>query len=89
MTVAPERPTPLPGDSSSNGILASVPGQYISQASKGLPDPATASDDVVHVELEAGWLGLVRFRLVRSKHRLPRHKTTIWRWACVHAEKVA
>lgn len=52
-----------------NGILASVPGQHIAQASRSLPEPATALQERASVVINADWAGAVRIHYVRQKLR--------------------
>jgi len=52
-----------------NGILRSVPGQYIAQAARALPDPATAPQERMSAvaDTTAAWAGLVRIHYQRQK----------------------
>jgi len=70
-----------------NGILASVPGEYIAGAWRGLPPASTAEDRLYEVEIEAGHLGKVRLFLRR--HRARHHKHSHWFWVACRAEAIA
>lgn len=72
-----------------NGILARVPGQYIAQASKSLPDPACALDDEMCVEIDAAPTGRVRLTFRKQRYSRPRGKIAYFSWLCRHAEPVA
>jgi hypothetical protein len=75
-----------PADS---GVLARVPGQYIAQASKSLPDPACALDDEMSVEIDAERVGRVRLTFKKQRYSRPRGKVSYFSWLCRHAEHVA
>ncbi|MDR7269753.1 hypothetical protein J2X20_002382 [Pelomonas saccharophila] len=70
------------------GILAGVPGQYIAQASKSLPDPACALDDEMCVEIDAAWAGRVRLTFRKQRYSRPKGKISYVSWLCRHAEHV-
>jgi hypothetical protein len=69
-----------------DGILVTVPGEYISAASRDLPDPATATAGRMTATIDAGWVGLVRITYERrfTKH----HKMSHWYWGAVSAEPI-
>lgn len=81
-------PRNLPATEDS-GILARVPGQYIAQASKSLPDPACALDDEMCVEIDADWAGRVRLTFRKRRYIRPRGKTSYVAWLCQRAEQVS
>ena len=87
MTEAPEHPAP-PSSVHDDGFLSRVPGQYIAQASKTLPDPACAVDDEMHVEIDTAWAGRVRLTFRKRRYGLPRGQTSYVAWLCRHAESV-
>jgi hypothetical protein len=67
-----------------NGIMASVPGQFIARGSQQLPDPETATEAEMSVTLEADFVGRVR---ITYRRQLARHrKHSHWYWAAVRAE---
>lgn len=71
-----------------NGILARVPGEYVSQALKTLPKAETSTKDYETAFVDVGppWnLGLVRITAKRSKYK--RAKFTRYIWHAVHAQK--
>jgi hypothetical protein len=68
-----------------NGILGSVPGRYISEASNKLPPAETATDDPVTVAVDAAWAGPVWITYERKRMRHGRHSH--WAWVAVRAEK--
>lgn len=78
-----------PAPHTDNGIMTRVPGEYIAQASKSLPDPACATDDEMCVEIDAGWVGRVRLTFRKQRYSRPRAKTSYVAWFCRHAEPVA
>lgn len=80
---------PQSGTHVDNGILARVPGELIGQASMTLPDAATAPDDEMYVEVDAGWLGRVRLKFSKHKYRRPKGKFSAVSWQCGYAEAVA
>ena len=88
MTDAPDHITPLPDTHVDNGIMARVPGEYIAQASKSLPDPACATEDEMRVEIDAGWVGRVRLTFKRQRYSRPRAKTSYVACFCRHAESI-
>ena len=75
-----------PADS---GVLARVPGQYIAQASRSLPDPACALDDEMSVEIDAERVGRVRLTFRKQRYSRPLGKVSYFSWLCRHAENVA
>lgn len=79
-------PTPT---QAGNGILSRVPGQYIAQASKSLPDPSCAVDDEICVEIDADWAGRVRLTFRKQRYSRPKGKISYVSWLCRHAEAVA
>lgn len=91
MTQARKPITPLPSEPfthTDNGILARVPGEYIAQAGRSLPDPATAPDEQMRVEIDAGWAGRVRLTFTKFRYRRPKAKASSVFWNCKHAEAV-
>ncbi len=74
---------------SGRDLLARVPGQYVAQASKALPDPACALDDEMSVEIEAAWVGRVRLTFRKQRYSRPNGKVSYVSWLCRHAEPVA
>ena len=72
-----------------SGVLARVPGQYIAQASKVLPDPACALDDEMTVEIDAERVGRVRLTFRKQRYSRPLGKVSYFSWLCRHAENVA
>jgi hypothetical protein len=90
MTEAPEHITPLPDTHVDNGILARVPAQYLGAATNSLPDPTTATEDVMCVEVDTTkmWHGRVRLSFKRALHRQPSRKKSWWSWQCFHAERI-
>jgi hypothetical protein len=89
MTETSEHTTPLPSTHVDNGILARVPGEYIFQATRSLPDPACATADEMLVEIDAGWVGRVRLTFRKQRYSRPRAKASYVAWFCRHAEQVA
>lgn len=69
-----------------NGILASVPGEYIVQAEKTLPAPTPDGPQTLTAEVDADWLGRVRIRFEFREFR--HYKMTNMAWVAVHAEAV-
>jgi len=88
MTEALDRGAPLPSKPD-NGLLARVPGQYIAQACKSLPDPACAIDDEICVEIDAARAGRVRLTFRKQRYSRPRGNIAYVSWLCRHAEHVA
>lgn len=88
MNDAQDHTTPLPCAHVDNGILARVPGQFIAQASKSLPDPACAIADEICVEVDAAWAGRVRLTFRKQRYSRPRGKISYVSWLCRHAEPV-
>jgi hypothetical protein len=70
-----------------NGILAKVPGEFIAMASKGLPDPETATEGTLSAEIDASWAGRVRLTYVRQLVRHRKHSH--WYWLAVRADAAA
>ncbi|MWL91536.1 hypothetical protein GA566_29420 [Cupriavidus sp. SW-Y-13] len=75
----------LRGDSSSqpatvgaNGILGRIEGQYVSTAIRQLPPAATAIQEHLDVEIDAGADGRVRFFAERKTARHHRHSHYYW-----------
>lgn len=67
-----------------NGILANVPGQFVSQGSEGLPDPETATVEVQTAVVDADWAGRVT---ITYRRQLARHrKHSHWYWRAVRAD---
>ena len=71
---------------SKENILRLIGGEYVSAATKTLPDPNTASDDLQETVIEVPNLGKVRFtcRRVKSKH----HKSVNVFWNAIAAVKI-
>lgn len=69
-----------------NGILASVPGQYVAEATQLLPPADTAEDRDYEVEIDAGHVGRVRIYARRQKARHGKHAH--WYWLVFRAEKI-
>ena len=67
-----------------NGILTSVPGQYIGAAVSQCPDARTAPMDTYNVTIEAGWVGRVSITCRRVRDR----RFGRWFWTAVRAERV-
>jgi len=67
-----------------NGILTSVPGQFVSAAHDSLPPAAIAEDRPYEVLIEAGHIGWVRLYMRRMKAR--HHKHSHWFWSVYRAE---
>jgi len=88
MTSAHPTVTPRPVLQADNGILGRVPGQYIAQASKSLPDPACVVADEMCVEIDAAWAGRVRLTFRKQRYSRPRGKTSYVAWLCRHAELI-
>ena len=72
-------------DDEDNGILASVPGEYISQGSRLLPEAATALQEHLSAVIDADWLGVVRVHYQRQKMR--HGKDSHWAWVAYRAER--
>ena len=89
MTQAQQHITPLAPTPVDDGILARVPGQYVVQAAKSLPDPACAVEDELRVEVDAAWLGRVRLTFRKQRYSKPKGKTSYVSWLCRHAEGIA
>jgi len=81
---APPRPA-----HAENGILARVPGQFIAQAARTLPDPACALDDEIFVEIDAALAGRVRLTFRKQRYSRPRGNISYVSWLCRHAEPVS
>lgn len=68
-----------------NGILATIPGQYLGEALKSLPHPdATADDQMVDIDVEH--IGRVRLYIRRQK--AVRGKHSHWFWSTWRAEAI-
>lgn len=72
-----------------NGILARVPGLYVAQACKALPDPACAVDDEMCVDIDAAHTGRVRLTFRKQRYSRPLGNIAYVAWLCRHAEHVA
>jgi hypothetical protein len=88
MTEALEHAAPSRPMHAGNDLLARVPGQFIAQASRSLPDPACAIDDEMQVDIEAGWVGRVRLTFRKQRYCRPRGKLSYVAWLCRHAESL-
>ena len=75
---------PRPG-SDDNGILTSVPGQYIGAAVSQCPDARTAQSDTHQVEIDAGYVG----RVVITCKRVRERRFGRWFWSAVRADPIA
>ena len=73
-------------DDEDNGMLAGVPGQYIAQAARSLPEPATSLRERVSAVIDADWAGVVRIHYQRQKMRHGRDSSH-WAWVAYRAEK--
>lgn len=89
MTEALDRSVLLSSKHPDDGVLARVPGQFVVQASKSLPDPACALDDVMTVDVEAAWVGPVRLTFKKQRYSRPNGKIPYVAWLCRHAEPIA
>jgi hypothetical protein len=69
-----------------NGILASVPGQYIAEATQLLPPAETAEDRDYTVDIDAGHVGRVRLYARKQKARSGKHAH--WFWLVNRAEHI-
>lgn len=78
--------TPVPPGRVDNGILARVHGEYVGRAQSLLPDAALVPEDVIRVEVEAGWLGRVRLTFRKYRYTRPKGKFSAVAWSCRHAE---
>jgi len=72
-------------DGIDNGILGSVPGQYIGAAVSQCPDARTATTDAYNVTIDAGSVGRVLITCRRVRDR----RFSRWFWTAVRAELVA
>lgn len=70
-----------------NGILARIPGLYISDGQRELPPATPNAPAQLQSLIEVPEIGLVRitYWLTSSRHR----KTRNWFWVARHAEAVA
>ena len=89
MTQAPDHIASHPETRADNGILSSVPSQYVGQAQLALPYAALVPDAVVQVEVDAGWLGRVRLTFRKYRYARPKGKFSAVAWSCRHAERVS
>jgi hypothetical protein len=89
MTEALDHSVPSRFAHADNGLLARMPGRYIAQASKSLPDPACALDDEMCVEIDATPTGRVRLTFRKQRYSRPRGNIAYVAWLCRHAEAVA
>lgn len=69
-----------------NGILAQVPGEYVSQGKRDLPPPAAAEDRDYTAEVDAGHVGRVLITYRPQKHK--RGKSSHWFWVAVRATRL-
>jgi len=69
-----------------NGILGSVPGEFIIMASKGLPPAETCTSPTVHATIQAADLKPVVIRFVRQ--RMEHGRQSYWSWVAEHAAEV-
>jgi len=63
---------------SDNGILGIVPGQFVSEGSKRLPNPALAEDREYFAEIEAGHAGHVRIFYKPQKVKKGKYSNVFW-----------
>lgn len=89
MTSIVDHRTSPPSSRIDNGVLARVPSQYVGRAQASLPDAALVADDVISVEVDAGWLGRVRLTFRKYRYTRPKGKFSAMAWSCCHAEVVA
>lgn len=80
---SPNEP-PVPG---ANGILARIPGQYVSAVVNLLPPAASTQELHQEVVMDAGDAGTVRFfaKLMRARH----HRHSHYFWTVYRAEPVS
>lgn len=71
---------------SENGILGQVPGQYVSEGSKGLPNPEKAEDREYPAEIDAGHAG--RVRIIYKRQIAKKGKHSHYFWLAHRAERV-
>jgi hypothetical protein len=78
-------PVALPPPEGPQGILGSVPGDWIARGSKELPAPGPADTEPRRVVLEVPRVGRVRlsYRATQARHR---GKTSHWFWCAERAE---
>lgn len=71
-----------------NGMLASVPGEYIAAAMQQLPRASAdlAEEPERRVEVDVPDFGRVRITLMVNGYRRGRAK--FWHWVAVHAEQI-
>lgn len=63
--------------------------QISTAASNSLPAAQSAPDHVMQVEVDAGWLGLVRLTFEKHKYHRPKGKFSAASWSCKHVELIA
>lgn len=63
---------------SDNGILGIVPGQFVSDGSKDLPNAALAEDREYSAEIEAGHAGRVRIFYRPQKVKKGKYSNVFW-----------
>lgn len=75
-------------DLSSNGILASIPGEYIGGKGHLLPPAVKGAPEFAQIDLEVPGFGLVRvrYRLQSSAHGRAARR---WFWTPWHAEQIS
>lgn len=71
---------------SENGILAEVPGEYVSRASDDLPYAELAEDREYIAEIDAGHAG--RVRIFYRKQKVKKGKYSNVFWLAVRAERI-
>lgn len=74
-------------DDHDNGILRSVPGQFIAEGARLLPEPAASAQDAATSEVTASWLGSISISYLRTRMRHGRHSH--WSWVAVRADAIA
>ena len=88
MTHALQHLASLMSTHSDNGILTSVPSQYVGRAHLSLPDAASVPDSEISIEVDAGWLGLVRLTFRKYRYTRPMAQVAAVAWSCRLAERV-
>jgi hypothetical protein len=69
-----------------NGILARIPGEYVSDALKTLPKADTATQTPLDTQLDVPGIGRVRFSAKRLGSK--KGKSTTYFWSIFQAIKV-
>ena len=63
---------------SDNGILATIPGQYVAAALDQLGRPEAAANDTAECDMDVPGIGRVRFTATRRRAGRGRAKTYYW-----------